>query len=298
MADLSRLEILAHFGFKRDPFKAVDFETADRARIRRIVSMAVADNAMLAVVGMRGMGKTRSAVDAIRRLGLQPVVIDFPDQGRLLIGDIERTLVMELSDETPRRSKDARKPQLRRILGEASRQRKIVVVIEEAHRIHPMTLRALKTLRTLDWMGQQELFTVVLLGQSDPLHKRGVSEVRLRADSVQMQGLTAKEAGDYIRAAVGGIFKEKAVAAVTRLAGCRNFLELQSILVRLMGRAMVEGRSKVDKADVAAEFTSLESPAPRRSGASGEKQKSGNAALRKALDKRGADADGGLRAAV
>ncbi|BBO84510.1 hypothetical protein DSCO28_50760 [Desulfosarcina ovata subsp. sediminis] len=297
MAELSRLEILDHFGFKRNPFKSVDFETADRARIRRIVSMAVADNAMVSVVGIRGMGKTRSVVDAARRMSLKPVVIDFPEQTRLLIGDIERTMIRELSDENPRRSKDARKPQLRRILGESARQRKVVVVIEEAHRIHSMTLRAIKSLRTLDWMGQEELFTVILIGQSDPMRKSGVSEVRLRADSVQMQGLTSSEAGDYIRTVVGDVFDDKAVGTVSRLPECRNFLELQSVLMRLMGRAMVDGRDRVTSSDVDAEFSDKKPPATRSGGLKG-KHAAGNAFLKKTISNMREQSASGIREAV
>jgi type II secretory pathway predicted ATPase ExeA len=278
MAEISKLEILDYFGFRRDPFRACDFETADRARIRRIVAMAVADNAMVCVVGVRGMGKTRAVVDACRRHGLTPVVIDFPDQARLLIGDIERTLVRELSDETPRRSKDARKPQLRRILGEAARQRKVVVVIEEAHRVHGMTLRALKTLRTLDWMGQQELFAAILIGQSDPLARAGVSEVRLRADSVRMQGLARVEAADYIGAVLGTeICPAETVREITRTGETGNFLELQRRLLELMGRAMAEGRRQVLPEDLEEGVAELAGPARRGGGGQG------NAALRRAL---------------
>jgi len=294
MAELSGMEILDYFGFTRDPFRAMEFDTADRQRIRRIVSMAVADNAMVCVVGMRGMGKTRAVVNAVRSLKIDPVVIDFPDQVRLLIGDIERTLVRELSDENPFRSKDARKPQLRRILGEAARQRKVVVVIEEAHRVHGNTLRALKTLRSLDWMGQRSLFAVVLIGQSDPMRRAGVSEVALRADSVRMQGMTAKEATAYIRQGLGEIFDDDAVAAVSSAPECRNFLDLQYMLKNLMGRAMVAGRRHVTKADITAVEHAMAvaaKPDPRPT------RKNGNMVLSRALQLReqGAETPEGAR---
>jgi type II secretory pathway predicted ATPase ExeA len=247
MANLSRLETFVNLGFTQDPFKSSDFETADSIRIGRILKMAVKSRAMISIVGERGMGKTRAVSSALKKISSRQVIVRSTDKSRLLISDIERAMILDLSEESPKRSGEVRARQLRRILGEASQKQSVVVVIEEGHRLHGMTIRALKTLRELDWMGKTELFTVVMLGQSDPTGKAGLSEVRLRSDTVHMQGLTAKEVAEYIRSTVGNVFTEDAISAIVARSETCNFLDLQDILVELMRKALADGRDKVTR---------------------------------------------------
>lgn len=254
MGNISKLETLVNLGFNRDPFKGFICKTGDSVRISRILAMAVNANAMVSIVGDRGSGKTRAILDGMKKMKVRQVFVRSADKSRLLITDIEQAMILDLSDEKPKRGKEIRARQLRRILGEASRKHEIVLVIEEGHRLHGMTLRALKTLREMDWMGETELFTIVLLGQSNPMNKAGVAEVRLRTDTIQMQGLTSKEINQYIQGTVGHIFEDEARASVSQLDEARNFLNLQNILVALMGRALAEGRDMVSAEDVAAEF--------------------------------------------
>jgi len=159
-------------------------------------------------------------------------------------------MILELSDEKPKRGKGIRLRQLRKILGEATMSQRVVVVIEEGHALHRMTLRALKRLRELSWMGKSELFSIILIGQSDPMQKAGVSEVRLRSDSLHMQGLMWDEVDGYIRDTVGQVFEEGAIKAIIQLPESRNYLDLQHLLVRLMGQTLAEGRKTVTAEDV------------------------------------------------
>lgn len=135
-------------------------------------------------------------------------------------------------------------------MGEASRRQEIVLILEEAHRLHGQTLRSLKTLREMEWMGQSPLFTVIMLGQYDPMRKPGVDEVRLRTDTVYMKGLTQNEVKDYTRATVEKCFEEDAIEALSRLRTARNFLELQEMLIALMERALACGHKKVTAFEV------------------------------------------------
>lgn len=247
--NLSRLELLVNFGFKQDPFK-IDFQTADRLRIRRLLKPAIKSRAIVSIVAERGCGKTKTVYSELKELDVQQVVVRTADKQRLLITDIEQAMILDLSDEKPKRGREIRARQLRRIIGQASRKRSIVVVIEEAHTLHGMTLRALKGLRELDWMGETELFTVILIGQSDPMNKAGMSEIRLRSNTVFMHGLTASETEGYIHATVGGVFAEDAAKAVSALPDASNFLDLQNILATLMGSAFVSGREAVTHEDI------------------------------------------------
>jgi len=255
MLKLSMLETFVKCGFKDDPFKKnQNFITEDSRRIKRIIAMAVKSCALISIVGERGMGKTRAINTALNNLKIKQIIVRSADKARLLISDIVQAMILDLSDEKPKRGKEIQARQLRRILGEASIKNDIVLVIEEGHRLHGMTLRSLKTLREMDWMGETELFSVVLVAQSDPMMKPGVSEVRLRSDTVHMQGLTTDEISGYTRSTVGEIFTDDAINKIAELLEARNFLNLQNMLVSLMAGMIYSSAEKVDMDAVINEF--------------------------------------------
>lgn len=260
--NLSRYDVMSSFG-TRNPFSGPLMETADLLRIRKLLRMAVADRGLLCVSGERGIGKSVSVLNALEQMGARTVRVWSLDKKRLLIGDVEVALIHELSDEPPRRWKELRSLQLRRILGEASRRREVVLVIEEAHTLHHMTLRALKALRELAWMGKDNLLTCVLIGQADALTRPGLSEVRLRGDTINMDGLTPAEAARYLDHTLNGVFDPQAVEGLSRSAEGRNFLDLQEAAIRSMAGAMAAGRDTVTGADVAGAIGQAEKPAKR-----------------------------------
>lgn len=260
---LSRIEVVAGCGFERDPFKHVNFRTGDGVRIKSLLKMAVNSGSMISIIGDRGMGKTEAITTALNQMSARQVSVRSADKDHLLITDIEYAIIYDLSDESPKRGREIRARQLRRILGEASSKQSVVLVIEEGHRLHPSTLRALKTLREMDWMGKKELFSVVLVGQSDPMAKRGVSEVRLRSDSVFMRGLSQAEVAGYIQATVGKVFADDAIHRIAGLAESTNFLDLQEVLVCLMGDMLATGAEHVTAADVDAMFSIAQESVPR-----------------------------------
>jgi type II secretory pathway predicted ATPase ExeA len=251
---MCRYELLDLLGFPGDPFKGVKHETADALRVRRILKMAVADHAMISIVGDRGIGKTTAIKDALSDISATLVFVDPADRERIAIGDVEKEMILALSDEKPKAGRVVRSKQLRRIVGEAGRKNEVVLVIEEAHRLHGQTLRSLKTLREMEWMGERDLFTVVFAGQSDPMRKAGVSEVRLRSDSIYMQGLTGNEIRAYISDTVGSLFDSDVIEEVVGIPGTRNFLDLRDRLYALMARAVAGGRDRVVCEDVVEEF--------------------------------------------
>jgi len=264
MSSMTRLETFVNLGYKADPLSKARFETSDGMRVRRILTMAVESRAMVSIIGERGIGKTEAINTALDRIGVKRVNVERAQRERLTIADIETAIILDLSDESPKRSGETRSRQLRRIVGEASRKQRVVVCIEEAQRLHSSTLRSLKTLREIEWMGERELFTVVLIGQSDPMNRAGVSEVRLRTDCVRMQGLTIGEAGGYVNQTTGKHFDPAAIDALAELPQARNYLELQGVVVDLLSHALTDGREIVSADDVRALFASGEpTPLPR-----------------------------------
>ena len=263
MVKISKLEILDEFGFSNDPFKQVSIKSKDHIKIGNIVNLAVKSRSMVAVIGERGMGKSHAVRSALGKLkNAKRVGPQSNDIHKLLIGDIEQALIMDLSSEKPKRGREIRARQLRRILGEASTRMDVVLVIEEAHHLHGMTLRSLKRLREMDWMGKSELFSVILVGQSDPMNKPGVSEVKLRADAVQMKGLSPEEIEVFVSRALKSSITTEAVTTIAKLPGCHNFEDLKALLLRLMENALLSGRRQVLLDDVEVLFpTEQERPA-------------------------------------
>ncbi len=250
MTEMSRLEILAEMGYSRDPFEGFFMETADSLRLKRVMKMAIDSRAMLSIVADRGFGKTTAFDLIFREIAVHKVHLMTPDKERVVVSDIEKGLILGLSNEPCKRTKEVRARQIRRILGEATKERPVVLVLEEAHRMHGQTLRALKTFREMEWAGKSPLFTVVMIGQYDPMRKKGVDEVRLRTDSLRMKGLTASEVAQYIKGTVGRSFEPDAIDAICRLPQGRNFLDLQEALIALMGKALQSGAKKVSPLDV------------------------------------------------
>jgi hypothetical protein len=169
-------------------------------------------------------------------------------------------------------------------VGEAATKVEVVLVIEEAHRIHGQTLRSLKTLREMKWMGEKDLFTIIFVGQSDPMNKAGVAEVRLRSDSVQMQGLTSKEIEVYVNDTIGSMFSEEVVSDVALMPDARNFLNLQAILLKLISNGVSNGRDTVTREDFIEVFGKGVSKPVKRS-KTGNAAKKGNDTLRGVMDR-------------
>jgi len=248
--------------------------------------MAVESHAMVSIVGERGIGKSEAINAALDKLGVRRVTVNRAQKEKTTIADIEKAIILDLSDESPKRGAETCSRQVRRIMGEASRKQRVVLVIEEAQRLHSSTLRSLKTLREIEWMGEKELFTIIMVAQSDPMNRAGVSEVRLRTDMVRMQGLSANEAGHYVRLTVGKHFNDGAVDLLADLPQATNYLELQELCVNLLNVALADGREKVSEEDVKALSAAKPVPVPASAPKKQSAPVSGKEALRAVLDRK------------
>ncbi|MBF0554138.1 MAG: ATP-binding protein [Nitrospirae bacterium] len=250
--EISSLETLAEYGYKKDPF-SVTMETVDYLRMKRLIGLALASDRykFLSITGERGIGKSVTVGNVLKDMNIHIVETLSAAKERILIEDIERSMILELSNERPRHRKDLRVVQFRHTIGKASESKPIVLILEEAHRMHGQTLRSLKsTLENTKWKGRANLFTVILIGHGNALGRDGMSEIRLRADSAQMVGLSTDEIKQYIKATVGEHFENGAITAISSLRDARNYLDLQNILLGFMGRALGYGRRVVTEADV------------------------------------------------
>ncbi len=249
--NMSRLEVLSELGFKRDPFPLVHMETADSIRIRRLISMAVTAKRTLSIVAESGTGKTSAINLALSEMPVHVIRPQSCDRERITVGDIERALIYDLGHgEVVKRTREVRARQLRRVMGEASRDKKIVLVLEEAHRMHPQTLRSLKSMLDIEFAGIAPLFTVIMVSQYDPMRSSNVTEIKRRSDTIQMKGLSSPEVKQYLASTIGSCFDEDAIEAVTSLSYSNNFLDLQTGLIGFMIRALSDGRKRVEALDI------------------------------------------------
>jgi type II secretory pathway predicted ATPase ExeA len=265
---MTRLETFVNLGYTKDPLKGHLHETGDMVRTRRILTMAVESRAMVSIVGERGCGKSESVKAALKKLSgtdkpLKTVWVNRGDQEKLSIADIKKSMILNLSTESVKNGGIVSSMQLRRILGEATRKQKVVVIIEEAQRLHPLTLKSLKTLREIEWLGETELFAIVLVAQSDPMNRPGVSEVSLRSDLVRMQGISANEAAHYVRQALGKHFTPTAIDLLAEMPESRNYLELQALCVELLNIALAAGHEQVTDQDVKSISPAVTTTVPR-----------------------------------
>lgn len=288
---MTRLETFCNLGYHKDPLKGHLYETGDMVRARRILTMAVESRAMISIVGERGCGKSEAVKAALKKLPpsdkpVKVVWVNREDQEKLTISDIKCSMILNLSAENVKRGGIVSSMQLRRVLGEASKKQRVVVAIEEAQRLHPNTLRSLKTLREIEWLGETELFTIILVAQSDPMNRPGVAEVKLRSDIVRMQGLAPHEAAHYVRESIGKHFSADAIEQLAELPQARNYLELQALCIDLINSALAAGRDQVTVEDVHTIQPPASAPIPRAARKQAAAPVTATSALKNVLDRR------------
>lgn len=179
--------LLRHFGLDAEALYWGDAHEKYAQEIRD----AVDSRRMMGVIGGFGIGKSelvRTTLDEIS--GLNVIYVNNPDREHLRIGQIISAMVLSLSTEAPKRDTIARGHQISRIVGEkvAYRNQKVVVVIENAHRLHGNTLLALKDLReSTIFKGKAFLFSVILVGQERLVSKLAqYGEVRYRTTNIDL----------------------------------------------------------------------------------------------------------------
>ena len=151
-------EIREHFGMRRSPVGGVRnkediYFSTDFSVAQTSIIDIVLEDGWMALIGSIGAGKTTIMREAIELLNkserIKAVDVISLDRERLKISGIMSAMILDLSEETPKRMQEFRERQLRRILGEVSREHKIALLIDEAHLLWPPTLLALKRLREL-----------------------------------------------------------------------------------------------------------------------------------------------------
>lgn len=253
------------FGLKRNPFASVRNE--DHIFVSSILKQslsklkeALEEMEMLAMYGNVGVGKSTITGEFLEMLygdsSYQVSQIVSPDKAGLTISNIEAALIEDISDERPRRNRELRARQLHRLLGEASKRKKIVLLIDDADLLHGQTLRALKRLMELRFARRERLLTIILVGQPSLAHKMEMmKEVGLRTRFHEVCGFSKSEALAYLEsrmkyagAKLGEVFEKEVIESIIHHVGTP--LELNRTCRKIMERALLAGRDRVTRDDL------------------------------------------------
>lgn len=204
---------------------------------KTVMKAATQPGSIVAVIGPIGIGKTVATLDTVGRLEEDNNCViwaQHPEKERLRIGSIMTAMVRVLG-ETPRRDMDARTEQLRRLLGVTVKEKRIILVIEEAHALHRSTLRALKRILELNFGRRMGLFSIVLIAQPDLYGKLSrLPEISLRTKAISMRALSEREAlefSDWVRQWEGVKVEKEALHIIARRV--RNPLRISAVMDRL-----------------------------------------------------------------
>ena len=204
---LSR-EAMKHFGMRGDPFPVSLTRLSEflplQSHLDALYMMeAAADNGgLVAVSGKVGSGKTTVLrVFGEKNRTEQRYNIVEPksmDTARLTIKDVQHAIVYSLSEQSPKRSQEALGWQVEKLLkNRLQAGERTVLIIDEAHRLHLNTIKALKNL----WEkreGMTSLVGIILIGQEeleDRLFGRGNTEIRevaARMTHVRLEPINAE----------------------------------------------------------------------------------------------------------
>jgi len=248
---MNRILTRRAFNLPADPWSQLDLATADSARVRPMVDAAISAQAMVAILGPRGAGKTRAVSAALRaHRNAQVVETVRLDKEKLSLGDIQSALIVDLrtdQTESPRRSGEARSRQLRRILGEAADRGPVVLLIDDSQGLNRHTLRGLKRLRELSYGGRAPLLGIVLLGQRDMLQE--IDEIRLRSDGMWMECLLEGEARTALQQAVGRACEPGVIDVLAQAASGKPWLDMIDSADQALSCAMAAGHGQVSLVD-------------------------------------------------
>lgn len=270
---------LEHFGLKAPPFRITPntdffFEDADRGAMLEALAYAVLnEEGIVKVSGEVGSGKTMLCRMLMQRLpaGVETAFLANPSYSR---EDILYAIADELGlGLASRRASLALRELQDHLIRRYAEDRRVVVLIDEAHAMPLETLEEVRLLSNLE-STRHKLLQIVLFGQPEldaALARPGLRQLKDRiTHHFRMRALTEAEVGRYLafRMRAAGyrgpdVFTPSAVALLARgssgLTRRINVLADKSLLSVFTGN-----RCAVTPRDVRAAISDSEYPVPAR----------------------------------
>lgn len=223
----------------------------------------------VAVVGGVGCGKSvmrKAVAEQLHSDGIKVVYPLIVDKSRITPASLIDAIVMDISDEAPKRSLEQKTRQAVKLLKARSENgMRQVLMIEEAHALDKRAFKALKQIHELE-IGFERLIGIILIGQPELLKKldevgnADIREVIRRITTAEIVGL-GKDVGPYLEykfnrigKKAAEVFETEAYDAVNkrleRISGRRKInrsypLSVNNLVIRAMNMAARMGEKKI-----------------------------------------------------
>jgi type II secretory pathway predicted ATPase ExeA len=219
------------------------------------------------VGGSAGSGKTYTTYEALARVDCHLVRSLCGDRHHFRATQIDSAIYQDLTSEMPRQGREARRRQLERVCGEMSRERDIVVLLDEATGIPRQVFTEIKFLRDALRYGsdpqnprrpdRRPLFAVVMIGwPSLAMDIEKSNELRPRIRRKMMGGMARSEVARFIEhLGLAGVV-EKDVAGLIA-DHVRYPLHIMDRLREGMERAWARGDKRLRVDDVSLDVTEM-----------------------------------------
>lgn len=261
-------DMFRHFGLADDPFANPEpFESADFRETCAEVARTIEDRGWILVSGAPGSGKTYTTWEALARVDCRLVRSLCGDRHHFRATQIDSALYQDLTSETPRNGREARRRQLERVLGEMSREKDIVVLLDEATSIPRQVFTEIKFLRDSLRYGsdprnprrpdRRPLFSVVMIGwPSLAMDIEKSNELRPRIRRKPMGGLARTEVARFIdHLGLGGVVGKDVASCIADHV--RYPLHIMDRLREGMDRAWARGDKRLTVEDVSLDVTEM-----------------------------------------
>jgi len=207
------LKAMRHFRLRRDPLSndingiGDIFQSEDHLFIREMMLESAKYNGFTALFGEVGSGKSTMRKAVFRELSDAGIQVIYPvilDKSRITATSLLDAIILDISDEAPKRSLEPKTRQAIRLLrNRKSNGLRQVLMIEEAHLLNIHALKALKQIWEFE-DGYERLIGVVLIGQPELAGKLDESrypqlrEVIRRVTLAEIEGLKETDIQRYV----------------------------------------------------------------------------------------------------
>jgi type II secretory pathway predicted ATPase ExeA len=189
-------DVIEYFGFKKELDHLGYFETDEQKNLFKELNYVIRQGRLIALSGMVGSGKTTTLQSLISHLRLSKEVMVScslaVDKNRVNLGTLITALFYDLSTEKELKLPTQPEQRERKLLALIQKCRKpVVLMVDDAHNLHPQTLVGLKSLIELVRHNQGKL-SVLLAGHpklKNDLRRPTLEEIGARANVFSLEGI-------------------------------------------------------------------------------------------------------------